>query len=206
MIRLAGRLWIGFLLALTLAQGQTSSSPNIAPDTNDTQLSEEDYAIATAAISRIFGEAHPEKLLLIDQTSTGFPPGMAAMTQFAGRAQPLLAQVPKDAKDQFEARKKSRLKIDPTQLRTSFQINTVSDDEANRLVGKGSGWESFHKSYPNTPGITLFSLPGISSDHTKALIYVGNSCDMLCGNGYFVLLGKDGDHWKVLDKVMIWIS
>ncbi len=136
MIRLAGRLWIGFLLALTLAQGQTSSSPNIAPDTNDTQLSEEDYAIATAAISRIFGEAYLEKLLLIDQTSTGFPPGMAAMTQFAGRAQPLLAQVPKDAKDQFEARKKSRLKIDLTQLRTSFQINTVSDDEQTVWSGR----------------------------------------------------------------------
>jgi hypothetical protein len=30
-------------------------------------------------------------------------------------------------------------------------------------------------------------------------------CDILCGNVYFFLLEKDGDHWKVPDKVMIWI-
>jgi hypothetical protein len=46
----------------------------------------------------------------------GFPPGMAAMTQFGGKAQELLREVPKDAKDAFELRNKSPLMLDSSKF------------------------------------------------------------------------------------------
>ena len=46
----------------------------------------------------------------------------------------------------------------------------------------------------------------MSTERTRALLYVGTSCDMLCGDGVFILLGKDGEQWKVLNKVTIWVS
>jgi hypothetical protein len=96
MIRLAAYFSFVLLVSLSLiAQGQTSQSPKDTPATTDTSFTVEDSAIATAALLEIFGEAPPEKLVLIDQTSVGAPPGMAAMTRLGGKAQPLLAQVPK---------------------------------------------------------------------------------------------------------------
>jgi hypothetical protein len=81
-----------------------------------------------------------------------------------------------------------------------------SVDEDSR-VGRERRWLGIRPaSNTETFGVTLFSLPGVSSDRTKAMIYIGTSCGTTCGTGYLILLGKDGDHWKVLDKVMIWIS
>jgi len=207
MIRLDAYFSFVLLVSLSLiAQGQTSQSPKDTPATTDTSFTVEDSAIATAALLEIFGEAPPEKLVLIDQTSVGVPPGMAAMTRLGGKAQPLLAQVPKEAKEQFETRNKSHLTVDPGQLKVSFQMVMATPAAANKIVEGGAGWESFRSKFPNAPGITLLSLPGVSSDRTKAMIYIGTSCGTTCGTGYLILLGKDGDHWKVLDKVMIWIS
>jgi hypothetical protein len=189
------------MLWLATAHAQNSA----APTTTDS-VTDEDYAISSVALTDVFGKGKPEKLVLIDQTSIGFPPGMAAMTQFGGKAQPLLARVPKDAKDQFDTRNKGHQKIDGARLKTAFDITLVSPEDAEKMVAGGGGWESFRKKYPKSPGVTLISLPGINSEHTRALLYVGDSCDMLCGNGYFILLGKDGEQWKVLQKVMIWIS
>lgn len=201
MVKFRRHLLCVLMLWLAMAHAQDSS----APITTDS-ITDEDYAISAAALADVFGEGKPEKLVLIDQTSIGFPPGMAAMTQFGGKAQPLLAQVPKDAKDKFDTRNKGHQKIDGARLKTPFQIVLVSSEDAEKMVAGGGGWESFRKRYSKSLGVTLISLPGINSEHTQALLYVGSSCDMLCGNGYFLLLGKDGEQWKVLQKVMIWIS
>ncbi len=205
-VELACLLVLAFAGMAPVTHGQVTPATDSTATQDAAVMTDEDYAIATVALTDVFREGRPGKLLLIDLTSTGYPPGMAAMTQFGGKAQPLLAQVPKDAADQFDSRNKNHSKIDATQLKTPFPIVTVTPDQSAKLVEGGSRWGAFHKRYPNTPGITLVSLPGVNADHTRALMYIGASCDMLCGNGYFLLLGKDDGGWKVLQKVMIWVS
>lgn len=142
----------------------------------------------------------------MDQTSLGVPPGMAAMTQFGGKAQPLLKDFPKEAKDDFEARNKTHAKIEPDKLKTSFEVILVDADTAKKSVEGKAGWQSFRDKYPKSAGITLVSRPGTDAEHTHALLYMGNSCDMLCGGGTLIFLSKENGEWKVANKVTIWVS
>lgn len=166
----------------------------------------DDYSIYTAALSDLYAKQKIERIILIDQTSTGFPPGMAAMTQFGGKAQPLLKDFPKEAKDDFETRNKAHVKIEADKLKPPFEIVLVDTDTAKKLVEGNGGWQSFRDKYPNSPGVTLVSRPGTDSEHTHALLYVGNSCDMLCGGGTLIFLSKENGEWKVANKVTIWVS
>lgn len=142
---------------------------------------------------------------MIDQTSTGIPPGMAATTRFGGKAQTLLKDFSKEARENFESRNRAHAKIDEARIKTSFGIVLLTTDEATKLVESGGGWKGFHDTYPNS-GLTLVSLPGIDSSNSHALEYVGASCDILCGGGYLVFLNKEDGVWKVANEVNIWLS
>jgi len=191
--------WLIILAASALAQTVASQSP-LETCTAD------DYAIYTAALSDLYAKQTIERVILIDQTSTSFPPGMAAMTQFGGKAQPLLKDFPKEAKDDFEARNKTHAKIEADNLKPSFEIVLVDAETARKSVEGKGGWQAYRDKYPNSPGITLISRPGTDAAHSRALLYVGNSCDMLCGGGTLVFLSKENGEWKVANKVTIWVS
>jgi hypothetical protein len=193
---------LGWLVVVAVAGGfaQTPTTPN------DTEAcTEQDYAIYTAALNDLFQKRKPDKVVVIYQTSLGVPPGMAATTQFGATAQELLKSTPKEAKDDFDSRNKTRVKIESDRIKAAFELIFLSAESAGKLVEGGGGWAGFNKNYPRS-GISLMSRPGVSSDHTKALLYVGTSCGMLCGGGEFMLLGKEGDQWKVLNKATIWES
>jgi len=193
--------WLGVVaLVITATLAQNSVPPQATETCTD-----DDYAISAAALSNLFEKQTPDKILLLQQTSIGFPPGMAAMTQFGAKAQALLKDVSKDTKDAFDSRNQSRAQIEADKIKTLFEVILLSDEDAKKLV-EGGGWEPFHKKYPKAPGITLISRPGLNAERTRALLYIGTSCDMLCGEGVFMLLGKDGGQWKVLHKETIWVS
>jgi len=192
-------VWLIVLAASTMAQTAAFQNP-LETSTAD------DHAIYKAALSDLYGKQKVERVILIDQTSTGFPPGMAAMTQFGGKAQPLLKDFPKEAKDDFEARNKTHVKIEADKLKPSFEIVLVDAETAKKTVEGKVGWQGFRDKYPNSPGITLVSRPGIDAAHNRALLYVGNSCDVLCGGVTLVFLNKENGEWKVANKVTIWIS
>jgi hypothetical protein len=76
--------WL-LILAASSALAQTA-----APQSPLETCTADDYVIYATALSDLYGKQKIERVILIDQTSTGLPPGMAAMTQFGGKAQPLL--------------------------------------------------------------------------------------------------------------------
>jgi len=166
----------------------------------------DDYTIYSIALTDLYGKQKIERIVLIDQTSMGFPPGMAATTQFGGKAQPLLNDFPKDAKEDFEARNKTHAKIEADKFRTSFEIVLLEAEAARKLVEGGDSWKGFREKYPKSPGISLMSRPGVDAHKSHALLYVGNSCDMLCGGGTLIFLSKENGEWKVANKVTVWVS
>jgi hypothetical protein len=194
---------LGWLLILAAA---SASAQTAAPQSPVETCTADDYAIYTTALSNLYGKQKIERVVLIDQTSTGFPPGMAAMTQFGGNAQPLLKDFSKEARDDFEARNKTPAKIEADKLKASFEIVLLDRDAARKSVEGSGGWKAFRDKYPNSSGITLISRPGTDAEHTHALLYVGNSCDMLCGGGTLVFLSKENGEWKVTNSVTIWVS
>lgn len=188
------------IIAAASAFSQTAASQSPEICTSD------DYAIYEVALTDLYGQQKTQRVILIDQTSTGFPPGMAAMTQFGGKAQPLLKDFPKEAKDDFEARNQTHAKIEADKLKPSFEIVLLDPETAKKSVEGKGGWKAFRDKYPNSPGITLVSRPGIDGANSHALLYVGNSCDMLCGGGTLIFLSKANGEWKVANKITVWVS
>jgi len=189
------------VVAVASALAQTAIAPSPLEG-----CTADDYAIYAAALNDRFGkQKKSERVVLLDQTSMGVPPGMAAMTQFGGKAQTLLKDVPKEAKDDFDSRNKARAKIEGGEIKAAFEVILLSAEEAGKLVAGGGGWEGFYNKYPNS-GITLVSRPGLNAEHNRALLYLGTSCGGLCGDGVLIVLSKNGEEWKVLNRVTIWVS
>ncbi len=189
-----------WLAVLTIASAVAQTPFTSAPLEISTA---EDYAIYSAALNEVFGK-QAKKLVLIDQTSTGVPPGMAGWTRSMRKAQPLLAEFPKEARDDFDVRNKTHAKIEPEMIKTSFAITLLAPDEASKLV-QGGGWANVKDTY-QSESITLVSRPGLDSDHTHALLYAGTSCGSLCGGGVLIFLTKENGQWKVSNKADIWMS
>ncbi|MEP7272687.1 MAG: hypothetical protein ABI882_14385 [Acidobacteriota bacterium] len=51
----------------------------------------------------------------------------------------------------------------------------------------------------------LLSMPAISSDG-RAVIYADYWCGNMCGYGWFVLLSKSPDGWRVVARELLWVS
>ncbi len=68
------------------------------------------------------------------------------------------------------------------------------------------GWNEFYSRYPDSPGITTFSRVGFNPDRTEALVYMGTQFHYLAGAGNLVRLEKQNGEWKIVDRMMLWIS
>ena len=125
---------LGWLVLVAVA---SSLAQPPAPPKETEPCTERDYAIYAVALNDLYGKQKPERVVLIDQTSIGFQPGMAAMTQFGGKAQTLLKEVLKEAKDDFDSRNKSSAKIEREKIKAAFEIVSLSTEEARqRWMGR----------------------------------------------------------------------
>jgi hypothetical protein len=74
---------------------------------------------SAAALNKLFGKEKSDRVVLLDQTSMGFPPGMAARTNWAARLRPCSRDFPKEAKDDFDSRNKAQARIERGKIKTA---------------------------------------------------------------------------------------
>lgn len=86
-----------------------------------------------------------------------------------------------------------------------MEARLLTEDEWKAILDQG-GWDAFYARFPGAPGLTELSRVGFNRERTQALIYMGTMSHYLAGAGFFYLLEKEGDSWKVKDQVMVWIS
>jgi len=170
--------------------------------------SPDDDAIYSAALTKVILKDRNDKrqIVLLSQTSAGYPAGMASFTASSTPdKKELLDSASTEAKNDFDA--KAKLNCDltgSTELKTSVVFMTPA--ERDELFSKASGWRDFAQKYPNAAGFTIVSSIGFNQSHNEALVYVGNSCGMLCGTGYVVRLEKKKDKWIAAKAAKIWIA
>jgi hypothetical protein len=198
------RLWIisGSLLFVAASSLTQTSTPQRSGGCTD-----EDYAIFSAALEGEDGNHKLNSVILLDHTATGYPPGLAATTGVRrNEVQAFYNDVPKDAKDDFEARNKTRVELDTEKIKTPFQTLALSDKEAEKMLYRKNGWEEFHQKYPGGAILAIISRPGINREHNRALLYMGESCGPVCGGGTLLLLGKQDGKWKIINTATVWMS
>jgi hypothetical protein len=67
--------------------------------------------------------------------------------------------------------------------------------EALKLLPKQGFWKEFYKRYPGSGGIIVFSPVGFNPERTRAIVYSGDGCGLLCGEWNFHLFQKINGSW-----------
>ena len=57
------------------------------------------------------------------------------------------------------------------------------------------GWMLWYRKYPDSGGYIHVSAVGFDRTRRRALLYMGHSCNDLCGGGTYHFLQKTGDDW-----------
>jgi hypothetical protein len=198
---------IAAILALPGAHGaQKPSPPAQSASAATCATSPDDAAIYSAALAKVVLKDRGDKrqIVLLSQTSAGYPAGMASFTASSTPdRKELLDSASTETKNDFDA--KAKLNCDlTTTAALGAAVVFVSPHERDEFFSKASGWRDFAQKYPNTAGFTIVSAIGFNHSHNEALVYVGNSCGMLCGTGYVLRLEKKKDKWIVTKTAKIW--
>jgi hypothetical protein len=170
----------GWLVVLVIANAlaQGPSAPKQAA-----VCTEEDYAILAVALNHWL-EKKPHRVMLRDHTWVGMDDGQVRHVEDLGPRGP---DVPREAKLDFDSRNRTPAKIEADKIKIPFEVSLLSEEQARKQLEEGGE-------------ITFVSLPGLSAEHNRALLYVGTS-RYLQESGVLILLGKDGGDWKVLAEL-----
>ena len=177
----------------TVAVPTPAPTPDIAP---------EEAAVYAAAIQAYLGGA-PDPLVLADQTALDISRDVTETLDYV--TQKLTGTDPATLAN-FQARNDRAQPLSPD-LALPFRYVLLTDTEQQSFFQPDAGgWDAFYQRYPKAQGIMRLSRVGFNADMTQALVYVGNQSHYLAGAGYYFLLAKKGGTWRVVDKVMTWIS
>jgi hypothetical protein len=171
-------------------------------------MTPDDLDVYSATIQELVLKDHDDsaRVILRERTSIGYPPGMASMKSTEGKEQEVLSSARVDTRDDFDAKNKIPCSLDP-HIQPAERIQLLSGREERAVFPRGSGsWKAFYKKYPGATGFTLLSKIGFDSTRDQALVYLGNSCELLCGHGYLVVLRKHNGKWKVVKQAEIWLA
>lgn len=189
------------------ARAQKPSAPAQSASAATCATLPDDPAIYSAALTKVILKDRDDKrqIVLLSQTSAAYPPGMASFTASTTPERTELLDAASTAtKNDFDA--KAKLNCDLTSTALGAGVVFMSPQEKDELFSKASGWKDFAQKYPNAAGFTIVSAIGFDTSHREALAYVGNSCGVLCGAGYVVLLEKKKDKWIAMETAKIWVA
>jgi hypothetical protein len=171
-------------------------------------MTPDDLDVYSATVQELLFKDHEDtaRAILRERTSIGYPPGMASMKLTEGKEQEVLSSARMETRNDFDEKNKIPCSLDP-HIQPAERIQLLSAREERISFPRGSGsWKAFYAKYPGAKGFTLLSRIGFNSTRDQALIYLGNSCELLCGHGYLVLLRKHNGKWKVVKQAEIWIA
>ncbi|MGC2420612.1 MAG: hypothetical protein WA405_03070 [Candidatus Acidiferrales bacterium] len=145
-----------------------------------------------------------ERVVLMDQTSIASP-DMDLWTGISGRKlNGMLQSWDAEAKTDFDANAKQHCAL-PASIEPRDRVVFVTPEQEDALFpNRPRDWQAFYKEYPHASGLTALSAIGFNKARDKALVYIANSCDNLCGGGYFVLLVKKEGKWEVIKTSVTW--
>lgn len=171
-------------------------------------------------IVRVIGRDTMPRLILVDHMGadpfrwlaplTAEPPADSA-TAALGKLERW--KLPRDLAEDFVA---ANLRPDSLQVPIAARAPTyfatlppMSPEEQGALLGwrPGQPLRGFGRpAYPKPTQILRLSRAGFSRDRRFALLYVETYCGPLCAGGTLVRLARDGERWRVVEMLRLWVS
>lgn len=112
-----------------------------------------------------------------------------------------------DMVEDYNEKNAEKHKLSADKFNLPQEVILISSEELDEIFwGEGGGWDGFYSRFPGATGTINLSRVGFDKDKTEAIIYIGIQSGLLIGRGDVLLLAKDKNKWRIVDKVMIWIS
>ncbi|MDQ3749432.1 MAG: hypothetical protein M3367_10550 [Acidobacteriota bacterium] len=199
-------LLIGNALSCT-TQGE---KPSVGNYINQGQLHNENheinFVIYNLLIKDVFGSNNKGLLLIDNQTE--------AFSKIGGGIDDTLNYVQKKTEEKSVNESvfqnfKEKNKVSENLIYLSEcgeKCLLINHQEITKLFTKSNGWEELHKRYPTFRSLLTFSQIGFDGHKTKALVYMGYVNGMKAGEGFYFLLVKEEESWKIKEKINVWDS
>jgi hypothetical protein len=166
---------------------------------------DDEYAVYSAVIESLYLTDEVEQIVLIEQTESGAETGgsVEEVTQYVQEnfGSSILEETLADYLQKHEQ---------PVQLEQQFVLPVeyvlINEAEVDRLVDESGNWQLFFEAYPTSTGVITLSPVGFNQAGDQALVYTGFRGDYGSGQGYYILLIKQDDRWRVDQMVVAWIS
>jgi hypothetical protein len=209
----------GLLLALAFACVPTVLLPVLAYRPHrpsvDQANSDEMYAVYSAAIKQLFldkkaGPFGKVSLVVIkDHTTQRYFEGTDEEADPAKRiAHWVNSGITVDRRtiEDFKRKNEQSISLEP-RFTLPIKQSLISERELHHYFGEDGGqWMEFDKRHPNSFGYISLSRVGFNPEHDRALLYADLSCGLLCGEGYYLLVAKNGPTWSVVYTDGLWVS
>jgi hypothetical protein len=200
---------VALLFVLVQAHAQSTASKPI---------DNEEYRVYDAVIAHMFAgnkvvfdnQATVRQFVIRNQTNTNY--AYSDKKENWEQVRSRLGIISDETIADFEAKHSSSMKLKPLfslhlpyTLLSEVNYESIFGATANNN-GTAEYWTKFYSKYPDSGGYIWLSNVGFNKARSQALVYHVHWCGELCGTGFYVLLNRPGNEWKVEKAEMIWIS
>lgn len=170
----------------------TESSPVLA-----TRERDDEAEVYEAVLKQMFGGEHAWRVLIVASQT-----GESRTYEYRG---PDFEGIGADTFEDYRARNRSPKRFEQLQSLPATVVLLDRREFAKMLRSRdGDGWTRFEEKYPTSNGFIEFSAVGFDRARDEALVYVSRSCGTACAAGWYVLLRRDTDGWRVDEQLLSW--
>jgi len=196
------------LLIACFISSCSSSGGNNGSSVNATQQASvwiEEAAVYSALISSRYVQGNVQRIVIRDHTGLDPQDDLEMRLEYVHKNMPELTQA---MVTDFKVKNEKPFPLS-SKLDLDIQYALISQERWQQIftaTDLDGDWEEFYRIYPNSQGILTLSRVGFNNNLDMALVYVGNQSGGLAGAGYYLLMAKENNTWKVIREDMAWIS
>jgi hypothetical protein len=192
---------LSIILALFLSLCAHSLSDFVKAD----GITSDEYAVYSALIQSMYVK-QPVQTVVVDKQTQFYKIDWERPEDYRKSILAELSSISEETIEDFEKKNETEGELARHLNLTVDYVLLGKQSSARTPEEHAKQWKEFDEKYPNSPGIISLSRVGFNSDKDQALVYVANRCGGLCGKGYYVLLMKSGERWKVQKEMLLWVS
>lgn len=209
------------LIGLLIAVLRPCATFEQTPAKPSAQVSELEYAVFSAYITRAFTGAKGEdrtgtqvsNIVLVNMTRSDMddshmkdendkPISWKKVSKYLRKQAPTLQ--PTTIEKLREVGTQSAAFRPFFHLPVPYQLVDVKEIDA--IFENKGWWTDYYKKYPGSQGYLVLSRIGFSADGSQALFYAENFCGGKCATGTYVVMQRSDTGWKLVKEILIWVS
>lgn len=165
----------------------------------------DEYAVYSTVIESMYLTDDVEQIVLIEQTESGAETGGSIEEVTLFLQENFGPSISEETLADYLQKHEQ-----PVKLERHFVLPVdyvlIDEAEVRELVDESGNWQLFFEAYPGSTGVITLSPVGFNQARDQALVYTGFRGDYGSGQGYYILLTKQNDSWRVDQTVVAWIS